>query len=110
MNLKRRITAVPLTAISWVTLAAFATVPEVSNVAMSQDAQTRTVTIAYDLSAPAVVTLDIQTNNATSGEWLSIGARYLTSLSGDVSRKVEAGSHTIRWQPEIGRASCRERV
>ena len=99
MNFKRK-TVVPFAAMSCAAIAAFATVPEVSNVAMSQDDQTRTVTIAYDLSAPAVVTLDIQTNNAASGEWLSIGARYLTSLSGDVSRKVEAGSHTIRWQPD----------
>ena len=97
MNRKNIMVAI---AASGAAVAVWATVPEVSNVAMSQEQQTRTVTVTYDLSAPAVVTLDIQTNNTASGEWGSIGGRYLTSLSGDVSRKIDAGSHTIRWQPD----------
>lgn len=49
-----------------------ALVPSVSDVTMSQ-AQDRTVTITYKLAnAPAVVTLDIQTNT-TDGAWVSIG-------------------------------------
>ena len=100
MNAKRVTSAKVAFVASCATVAALATVPEVSNVSMVQDEPTRTVTVSYELSAPAVVTLDIQTNNAANGEWESIGVRYLTSLSGDVSHKVEAGAHVIRWQPD----------
>ena len=54
-------------------------VPEVSSVTMAQSASSRLVTITYTLSnAPAVVTLDIQTNatpNAAADDpgWTSIG-------------------------------------
>ena len=52
-----------------------AAVPEVGNVVMSQPSGTRTVTITYTLAnAPAVVTLDIETN-VTGNVWASIHTR-----------------------------------
>ena len=91
-----------------VTMAAFAAaasatlpaaVPEVSGVVMAQDAM-RHVTITYTLAdAPAVVTLDVQTNNA-SGGWASIGGEAVWNAQGDVWKKVETGSRTITWRPD----------
>ena len=81
-----------------------ATVPTVSEVAMSQAAD-RTVTITYTLAnAPAVVTLDIQTNT-TEGAWVSIGGENISGVlsgvpKGDVWKTVEEdGTHTITWTP-----------
>ncbi len=76
-------------------------VPKVTDVAMSQ-AEDRLVTITYRLTdAPAIVTLDIQTN-ATDGSWASIGGTNIWSLSGDVNRKVSGKeTYTINWRPDI---------
>ena len=75
-----------------------AAVPEVGNVVMSQPAGTRKVTITYTLAnAPAVVTLDIETN-VTGNVWASIGADNFQHVSGDVNKMVDGnGSHTITW-------------
>ena len=85
---------------------AFAAAPQVSNVTMSQDLSARTE-ITYELTgAPAIVTVDIQTNANASGEasWVSIGAENLVGISGDVHCKVDVtgeGEHrTIIWHPE----------
>ncbi|MBR1588428.1 MAG: formylglycine-generating enzyme family protein [Kiritimatiellae bacterium] len=91
---------------------AFAAIPEVSNVTMAQAANRR-VTITYTLAdAPAVVTLDIQTNANVSAAandpgWTSIGGEAIFSAQGDVWRKVgndlaegQAFSGTITWQPD----------
>jgi len=77
-------------------LAALAT-PVVSNVTMSQDADSGEVTIAYELSgAPAIVTVDIQTNGA------SIGGKYLRRMSGDFARLIQTdGRHEIVWLPDL---------
>ena len=79
--------------------------PEVLSVAMSQDEDTRLVTIAYELAnAPAVVTLDIETNAVVGGEtvWASIGGKNIQGLSGAVNRKVAAdGTYTITWRPDL---------
>ena len=65
---------------------ASATLPDVSSVEMSQDAG-HCVTITYKLSStPAVVTVDIQTN------------------------EVSIGDTNLHYFNEIGRVSCRERV
>ena len=82
-----------------------ATVPNVTGVAMTQ-ANDRLVTITYTLSdAPAVVTVDVQTNaaaNAASDDpgWTSIGGEAIWNALGDVWKRVEPGSRTITWHPD----------
>ena len=83
-----------------------AAVPEISGVTMTQ-ASDRLVTITYTLAdAPAVVTVDVQTNNA-SGGWASIGGEAVWNATGDVWKKVGDGltegnstSGTITWRPD----------
>ncbi len=108
MNIKQLTLAV-LTA---VTGAAMAAMPEVSNVTMTQAAN-RLVTITYQITdAPAVVTLDIQTNANVSAAandpgWTTIGGTAICNAQGDVWRKVgndiaqgQTFSGTITWQPD----------
>ena len=88
----------------------WAAVPVVSGVEMSQ-AENRRVTISYSLSgAPAVVTVDIQTNCVTeSGTvWTSIGGKSIVGdggrgcPQGDVFKRVSTdGRHTITWRPDL---------
>ncbi len=96
MNIKKLTTA----ALAATTSAALtAAVPEISGVTMAQDVA-RLVTITYTLAdAPAVVTVDVQTNNA-NGVWTSIGGEAVWNAQGDVWKKVETGSHTITWRPD----------
>ncbi len=77
--------------------------PVVSNVTMTQGLANRQVTITYSVSEDAVVTLDVQTNatpNAATG-WVSIGGAAICNAKGDVWKKVEAGSRTITWRPDL---------
>ena len=76
-----------------------AAVPEISGVTMTQ-ASDRLVTITYTLAdAPAVVTVDVQTN-VTGDVWASIGGEAVWNATGDVWKKVETGSHVITWRPD----------
>ena len=87
--------------------------PEVSNVVMTQAAHGRKVTITYELSnAPAVVTLDIETNKTGSAtnnddDWVSIGGEAVCNAQGAVWRKVTSedanaqGKYTIEWRPDL---------
>ena len=90
-----------------------AAVPEVTGVTMTQDT-TRLVTITYTLAdAPAVVTVDIQTNANTSAVaddpgWTSIGGEAIWNATGDVWRRVGNGlaegqsfNGTITWRPDL---------
>ncbi len=80
-----------------------AVVPEVKDVAMAQDAS-RLVTISYTLSdAPAVVTVDVQTNATMDGQtvWASIGGANIQQMAGDVWRRVEPGARTVLWRPDL---------
>ena len=96
MNIKK-LTAAALAATTSAALTA--AVPEISGVTMAQDVA-RLVTITYTLAdAPAVVTVDVQTNNA-NGVWASIGGEAVWNAAGDVWKKVETGSHTITWRPD----------
>lgn len=75
--------------------------PEVTQVKMSQASDSRLVTITYTLSeSPAVITLDVQTNNA-EGVWTSIGGAAVANAQGDVWKKVTATSGTITWRPDL---------
>ncbi len=97
MNIKY-ITMAALAAMTTATL--MAAVPEVSDATMTQAAD-RLVTITYSLTdAPAVITLDIQTNN-TQGTWTSIGGANIQNVTGDVWKKVETGNRTIQWRPDL---------
>ena len=69
--------------------------PSVSDVSMSQATGNRKVTVGYTLDAPAIVTVDFLTNG------VSIGGANITKLAGDVNKKVEAGVHTIVWDPSL---------
>ena len=82
--------------------------PVVSGVTMSQQSPGRRVTITYQLAnAPAVVTLDVQTNYTDGGatKWASIGGAAVCNAKGDVWRKVgTAGATfngTITWRPDL---------
>ena len=84
-------------------LSASAVVPEVSGVSMTQDSS-RLVTITYTLAdAPAVITIDVQTNYLDGAEtkWASIGGEVICTAQGDVWKKVAAGAHTITWRPDM---------
>ena len=83
--------------------ASFAAVPQVTGVTMTQATSSRLVTIEYTLAdAPAVVTLDVQTNANTSASaedpgWTSIGGEAICNAQGDVWKQVTAGARTITW-------------
>ena len=96
MNIKKQALAMIAVAAS---ATVFAAVPEVTGVTMTQ-ASDRLVTITYTLSdAPAVVTVDVQTN-VTGDTWASIGGEAVWNAMGDVWKRVETGSHTITWRPD----------
>ena len=98
MNTKRTLFVTILAAAATASL--LAAVPVVSDVTMTQDASRR-VTITYTLSdAPAVVTVDIQTN-ANGSSWSSIGGEGIWNATGDVWKKVETSSGTISWHPDL---------
>ncbi len=61
--------------------------------AFTQDEATRLVTLAYELSEPAVVTVDIQTNG------VSMGAAFREGLAGDYNALFGAGPHAITFDP-----------
>ena len=96
-----KLTLAAIAAATGVTLTA--AVPEISGVTMTQDASRR-VTISYTLSeAPAVVTMDVQTNYTENGttKWASIGGENIQHVTGDVWQKIETGARTIHWRPDL---------
>ena len=101
-NSKMSIAALAATA----TTALAAAVPQVTDVTMAQSTGGGLVTITYKLAdAPAVVTLEVQTNANTSAladdpGWASIGGAAVSNAKGDVWKKVDEGSHTITWRPD----------
>ena len=80
---------------------ALAAIPSVTVGTLSQDSDSKRVTIPYTLSGgdACIVTFDIQTNAANG--WASIGGEHLSAASGDVNRKLPAGGgeKTIYWNP-----------
>ena len=82
-----------------------AAMPEVTSVALAQDEGSKWTTVTYALSgAPAVVTLDVQTNSVsgTVTNWTSIGGANLGEFDATqpVFRKVDSdGTYTISWNP-----------
>ena len=104
MNIRKTTVAALVASAS---VASFAAVPEVTSVTMSQPSNSRLVTITYTLAdAPGVVTLDVQTNatadaSADDPGWASIGGKAVCNAEGDVWKKIEPGSHTITWRPDL---------
>lgn len=104
MNIRKTTVAALVASAS---IASFAAIPEVTSVTMSQASDSRLVTITYTLGeAPGVITLDVQTNataNAATDDpgWASIGGKAVWNATGDVWKKVETGSHTISWRPDL---------
>ena len=90
-----------ITALSMMAAGALFADPTVTTAAISQSAD-RTVTITYTLSdAPAVVTLDIQTN-VTGDAWVSIGGENIQHVTGDVNKKVSGkDTYSIIWRPDF---------
>ncbi len=79
--------------------------PQVTALNMVQDGG-RKVTITYTITnAPAVVTLDIETNIVVNGEttgWASIGGAHIWNATGDVWKKVGSSgtfNGRITWLP-----------
>lgn len=84
-----------------------ATLPTITanSVTMTQDQSSRLVTISYTLQdAPAIVTVDIQTNG------VSIGADKFQYVAGAVNMKVQPGTHQITWQPAVEWPSAPQRL
>ena len=105
MNIKT-MTAVAATAAASLVHAA---TPLVTSVSMAQSSSSRLVTIAYTLeNAPAVVTLDVQTNRtgsatASADDWVSNGGEAVCNAQGDVWKKVGTSgtfNGTITWRPD----------
>jgi len=79
---------------------------DLDSVQFSQDPETRKVAVSYVLrNAPAVITLDIQTNTVVdaSGDWVSIGAANIRDTYGEVNCVVtNLGLRSVAyWQPDI---------
>jgi len=88
---------------------AAAEMPEVTAATMRQATTSRLVTIEYTLiNAPAVVTLEVQTNAnpsaaADDSGWTPIGGEAVCNAQGDVWKRVgESGTFngTITWRPD----------
>lgn len=76
------------------------TAPVIGDVAMTQRPD-RKVEITYTLSdAPAIVTVDVQTNRG-DGTFVSIGGKALRNLVGHVSEVIQPGAatRTVFWNP-----------
>ena len=85
----------PLLFVGLLTAMAVAATPKATVTSISQSAD-RTVTVAYSLAnPPAVVTFAAETNSANG--WVALDGRCVSSVSGDIFRKVTAASGTFRW-------------
>ena len=99
MNIKKLTIAALAACVAAAPSPSHAAVPEISGVTMTQMSD-RLVTITYTLAdAPAVITLDVQTN-VTGDVWASIGGEAVWNAMGDVWKRVETGNHTITWHPD----------
>jgi formylglycine-generating enzyme required for sulfatase activity len=85
----------------------FATEVPVVTVTSFTQADDRTVTVKYTLeNAPAVVTMDVETNGPNG--WVSIGGKaicgtYGAAPTGDVWKKIaqDGSDYTITWHPDL---------
>ena len=77
--------------------ALWAALPTVDNIALSQNDDTRLVTITYTLTGdtPAIVTADICTNG--------VSVKTASAFSGDINKLITptGGIYTAYWQPRV---------
>ena len=99
--------AIPLFACAVATSVGLAAIPQIDqgDVSMSQDQSNGRVSVKYTLkSAPAVVTLDFETNYVENAEtkWASIGGENIQRLKGPVNKVVRDLDRelTIIWRPD----------
>ena len=108
MNIKKMVAGISSAAAA---IAFAGATPVVTGVTMTQPSDSRRVTITYTMdNAPAVVTLDVQTNRTgtateVEADWVSIGGEFVSNAKGDVWRKVteadkKNGVYTIAWNPD----------
>ena len=72
--------------------------PSVAIDSVTQDAD-GLVTVRYTLSgAPAIITLDVETN-ATGEVWAPVGGAALQDVSGNVYTNVAVGARELVWRP-----------
>ncbi len=81
--------------------AAYASMPEVENLQVTQDPKTHIVDVSFTLSAKAVVTLDVLTNGVTVGvdKYSSFYDTANPKSGFPAGRVVAAGSHLWQWRP-----------
>jgi len=74
--------------------------PVVSDVSIAQQSP-KLATLSFKLTKePAVVTIDIQTNDQQSGVWASIGADKFANLEPNLcGRRLEPGTYAMTWNP-----------
>ena len=72
---------------------AWCALPQVSDVVLRQVSK-RSVRVSYGIDGEAIVTMRLLTNGAP------VAAECLWNVTGDVNRKVAAGSHEIVWNPQ----------
>ena len=73
-------------------------VATILSISSAEQSDKTVVTIRYALSgAPAVVTMDFQTNAA---HWASVGGTAVSGATGDVWKRIDTdGVHEITWDP-----------
>jgi len=70
--------------------------PQVSGITVSQNADTRLVTVGYTVSdGPAIVTATMKNGDAR------ISGSALRTLRGDVGVEVASGGHSFTWMPDV---------
>ena len=88
---------IPIVVVS-VSFGLHAAVQELEHFRCRQEAS-RLIVADFRLSAPAVVTADVQTNRG-DGAGLSIGYSNFANMEGAVNKYIAAdGTYTIRWKP-----------
>ena len=73
-----------------------------TSVSLAQNGK-KDVVITYTLAnAPAIVTMEIQTNMLANGEgeWVDIGGENVQNVFGDVNRIIRTTSNTITWKAQ----------
>lgn len=70
-----------------------AAAPEISQLSVTQESQTRVVSVSYALNEPAIVTMEFFTNG------VPINVHDVRNIDGTLNALVPAGSYTHHWIP-----------